>query len=160
MTKIIVGGLVEKDGKYLLIQEAQAKCRGKWFLEAGHLEPGETIFDGAKREIREEGGCEVELTGLCYIHHLPERNFLGLYFATQLLREHSPVDPAEDPAFDPDEILDARWFTYDEILAMAAADQLRIPELVLGVINNYRRGLIAPLDLVSFVDHKPQQPEI
>ena len=67
--------LAEKDGKYLLIQEAQAKCRGKWLLEAGHLDPGETIFEGAKREIREECGRDVELTGICFLHHLPERNF-------------------------------------------------------------------------------------
>ena len=39
MGKIIVGGVVKKDNKYLLVQEAQESCRGKWNVPAGHLEP-------------------------------------------------------------------------------------------------------------------------
>lgn len=46
---VIVGGVVEKDGKFLLVQESKEKCRGKWNIPAGHLDPNETIFDGAKR---------------------------------------------------------------------------------------------------------------
>ena len=33
---IIVGGVVEKDGKYLLVQEAKEKCRGKWNTPVKH----------------------------------------------------------------------------------------------------------------------------
>lgn len=33
---IIVGGVVEKDGKYLLVQEAKEKCRGKWNTAVEH----------------------------------------------------------------------------------------------------------------------------
>lgn len=51
---IICGGVVEKDGKYLLVQESKAKCYGKWCLPAGHLDIGETLFEGAIREIKEE----------------------------------------------------------------------------------------------------------
>jgi 8-oxo-dGTP pyrophosphatase MutT (NUDIX family) len=47
---VIVGGVVEKDGKYLLVQEAQEKCRGKWNLPAGHLDPNETIF-GLRKNV-------------------------------------------------------------------------------------------------------------
>jgi len=34
---IIVGGVITKDDKYLLVQEAQEKCFGKWNIPAGHL---------------------------------------------------------------------------------------------------------------------------
>ena len=64
---IICGGVVEKDGKYLLVQESKAKCYGKWCLPAGHLDVGETLFEGAIREIKEETNCDVELTGICEI---------------------------------------------------------------------------------------------
>ena len=37
---VIVGEVIEKDGKYLLVQEAR-KCREKWNLPAGHLDIGE-----------------------------------------------------------------------------------------------------------------------
>ena len=35
---VIVGGIIEKDGKYLLVQEAKSKCYKKWNFPAGHLD--------------------------------------------------------------------------------------------------------------------------
>ena len=58
---IIVGGVLEKDGKYLLVQEAQEKCYGKWNLPAGHLDPNETIIEAAKREIKEETNLNIDV---------------------------------------------------------------------------------------------------
>ena len=43
MAVIIVGGVIEKDGKYLLVQEGKPQCYKKWNLPAGHLEVGEDI---------------------------------------------------------------------------------------------------------------------
>ena len=67
MGTIIVGGVIEKDGKFLLVQEAQERCRGKWNIPAGHLDPNETVLEGAKREAFEECGCKVEITGVLQI---------------------------------------------------------------------------------------------
>jgi ADP-ribose pyrophosphatase YjhB (NUDIX family) len=50
--EIIVGGIIEKDNKILMVKEAKKKCYGKWNVPAGHLEDGETIFKGAIRERR------------------------------------------------------------------------------------------------------------
>ena len=82
--KVIVGAVIEKEGKYLLVQEAKESCRGKWNLPAGHLDPGETMADGAKREAKEETGCEVELTGVCQIGSRVKENevFASVIFAT------------------------------------------------------------------------------
>ena len=41
--KVIVGGIIEKDGKYLLIQEAKKMCYGKWNFPAGHLDFNESL---------------------------------------------------------------------------------------------------------------------
>lgn len=114
---IIVGGVVEKDNKYLLVQESKASCYGKWNVPAGHLDPGESIFDGAKREIKEETNCDVELTGVCSIgnHLVPNDTFVAILFTTKLLTDS--VKPQAG------EILEAKWFTYEEIIAMS--DQLR-----------------------------------
>lgn len=86
---IIVGGVVEKDNKYLLVQESKPKCYGKWNIPAGHLDPGESIFDGAKREIKEETNCDVELTGVCNIgnHIVPNDTFVAIVFTTKLLTD-------------------------------------------------------------------------
>lgn len=136
---IIVGGVVEKDNKYLLVQESKPKCYGKWNIPAGHLEPGESIFDGAKREIKEETNCDVELTGVCGIgnHIVPHDTFAAIVFTTKLLTD--AVKPQAG------EILEAKWFSYNEILAMK--DQLRQADWIIGAIDFARRGA-APLDLI------------
>ena len=138
---IIVGGLVEKDNKYLLVQESKPKCYGKWNIPAGHLDPGESIFDGAKREIKEETNCDVELTGVCNIgnHIVPNDTFVAIVFTTKLLTD--TVKPQAG------EILEAKWFTYEEIVAMS--DQLRRADWIISAIDFARRGA-APLDLVRF----------
>ncbi len=138
---IIVGGIVEKDNKYLLVQESKPKCYGKWNIPAGHLDPGESIFDGAKREIKEETNCDVELTGVCNIgnHIVPNDTFVAIVFTTKLLTD--TVKPQAG------EILEAKWFTYEEIVAMS--DQLRRADWIISAIDFARRGA-APLDLVRF----------
>ena len=140
---IIVGGVVEKDGKYLLVQEAQEKCRGKWNIPAGHLDPNETIFDAAKREVKEECGFDVELTGVCQIGTIKREDdaWVSVIFSTRVLNG--------DIKFDPNGILDAKWFTYEEIVNMK--DQLRMESFVLGAINNVRNTQIASMDIVKLL---------
>ena len=138
--KVIVGAVIEKEGKYLLVQEAKESCRGKWNLPAGHLDRGETMADGAKRESKEETGCDVELTGVCQIGSRVKENevFASVIFATKLMREEIEFDPAE--------ILDAKWFSYEEILAMRS--EIRNEDLLIGAIENARNGVVAPMEIV------------
>ncbi len=140
-TKVIVGVVVEKNGKYLLVQEAKESCRGKWNLPAGHLDPGETMADGAKREAKEETGCEVELTGVCQIGSRVKENevFASVIFTTKLMREEIEFDSAE--------ILDVKWFSYEEILVMRS--KIRNEGLLIGAIENARNGVVAPMEIVG-----------
>jgi ADP-ribose pyrophosphatase YjhB (NUDIX family) len=62
--------LVQMDGKTLLIQEAKPLYRGRWHLPGGRLESGELLAEAAVREVREEAGIEVRLTGLLCIDQL------------------------------------------------------------------------------------------
>ncbi len=139
-TKVIVGVVIEKNGKYLLVQEAKESCRGKWNLPAGHLDPGETMADGAKREAKEETGCEVELTGVCQIGSRVKENevFASVIFTTKLMREEIEFDSAE--------ILDVKWFSYEEILVMRS--KIRNEGLLIGAIENARNGVVAPMEIV------------
>ena len=141
---IIVGGVLEKDGKYLLVQEAQEKCYGKWNLPAGQLDPNETIIEAAKREIKEESGLDVELTGVCQIGNrkLEDDVFVSVIFSTKVL--------GGDIKFDPNEILDVKWFSYEELLSMKA--QLRSENLILGAINNARSELVTPISIVEILN--------
>ena len=141
---IIVGGVLEKDGKSLLVQEAQEKCYGKWNLPAGHLDPNETIFEAAKREIKEESGLDVELTGVCQIGNkkLEDDLFVSVIFSTKVL--------GGDIKFDPDEILDVKWFSYEELMSMKA--QLRSEKFIMGAIDNVRNKLVTPISIVEMLN--------
>lgn len=133
--------MIEKDGKYLLVQEAKEKCYGKWNLPAGHLEPNESIIAGAIREAREETGCNVEPTGICQIgNRVSENNLLvEVVFTAKLIHETI--------TFDKTEILDVKWFTYEEILSMR--DKIRNEKLIIDAIDSVRKGIIAPLEIIS-----------
>lgn len=139
-TSIAAGGVIEQEGKYLLIQEAKEDVHGKWNLPAGRLDPGETVSEAAKREIYEECGFRVELTGVCQIGSwkLVDNIAIGIIFSTKIV--------GGEINFNPDEILDAKWFTYDEILAMKS--ELRSADFLIGAINNLRSHRVAPIDIV------------
>ncbi len=148
-TEFVVGGVIEKDGKYLLVQEAKKSCYGEWNLPAGHLEIGETILEAAKREIWEETGCEVELKGICQIGSRASKSqsIVWTTFVAQLVAETIHIT-------DPAETLDIKWWSYDEILVLRDAGKIRNPSYVLGSIDAYRQGIIASLDLVKIYPRK------
>lgn len=139
---IIVGGLIEQDGKFLLIQEAKERCYGKWNLPAGHLDVGESLQEGAKREIKEETGCDVELTGVCQIGNRKRVDlaFASILFTARIINETIQI-------LDPTEILNIKWFSYEEILSMH--DEIRNVDLLIGAIENYRSNIIAPLEIIK-----------
>jgi ADP-ribose pyrophosphatase YjhB (NUDIX family) len=54
-----VGALVFQDGEVLFVREGEM-----WLLPGGRLEPDESPTAGARREVSEETGIEIEITGL------------------------------------------------------------------------------------------------
>lgn len=139
--KVIVGGIIKKDGKYLLVQEAKKKCYKKWNFPAGHLDFNETLKQGAIREIKEETGCDVTLDGVCYIANRVIENdlFIMIVFNCKLINEHIE--------FDKEEILDVKWFEYGEIINKME-NELRGAYVKTAVMNN-KQNLIAPIEIVD-----------
>lgn len=138
---IMVGGVIEKNGKFLLVQQAKEKYRGKWNLPAGSLEPNESVFEGAKREIFEETGCNVDLTGVLQISNrvFEDKVFVGFMFSTKLL--------SEKIHFDTNEILDVRWFSYEELLNMK--EDLRLYYWIINAIKAYKNNKIMDLHIIN-----------
>lgn len=138
--RVGVGAVVEKNGYYLLVQEANEKYRGRWSLPIGHLEPNEAIIEAAKREVKEEAGCDVELTGICRIgNRVSEDERVVIVFTAELLHEGAD--------FDADEIFDVRWFSYEEILAMRS--EIRNEDLVISAIDNARNNFVVSIDIIN-----------
>ena len=57
----------DEDGRLLLIQRLKEPEAGAWGLPGGKVDFGERAEDTARREITEELGVEIELTGLACI---------------------------------------------------------------------------------------------
>ncbi|NWA19819.1 nucleoside triphosphatase NudI [Serratia liquefaciens] len=62
--RIIVCPIIENNGEYLLCKMADDRgvFPGKWALSGGGMEPGETIEQALRREIREELGEALQIT--------------------------------------------------------------------------------------------------
>ena len=74
---VSVAALVTNDeGKILLVN---SPWRG-WEYPGGLIEPGETFQEALHREIREESGVEVEITGFIGICKNVERNIVNIDF--------------------------------------------------------------------------------
>ena len=134
---IVVGGIIEKDGKYLLIQEAKKMCYGKWNFPAGRLEFKESLKQGAIREIKEETGCDVELNGV-----LEDDLRIMVFFNAKLVNENIK--------YDKNEILDVKWIGYDEIMNKMD-DELR-GSYVKTAVYNKKNNLIAPIEIVDVLN--------
>lgn len=129
-------------GRLLMVREHQG---GRLVLNqpAGHLEPGETLLEAARRECLEETGWEVEPTGLVGIHQWEADNgtpYLRFTFAATPLRHHPgrPLDTG---------IVAAVWMAPEEVLA---APDLRSP-LVARCVRHWRERAPHPLSVVESV---------
>jgi len=141
--RVTVACVVEKDGRYLMVEEADKSSGALVFNQpAGHLEQGESLVQAALRETLEETGWHVELTGLLAIalHDAPK---LGItYYRTTFVARPLRLDTGA--RLDPD-IHAVHWLDYEAILERSA--RMRSP-LALAMIERHRRGICYPLDLI------------
>ncbi len=55
-----VGGVVIHRNRVLLVRRKREPLKGEWSIPGGLIELGEELSQGARRELREETGLEVE----------------------------------------------------------------------------------------------------
>lgn len=138
-----VAAIVQKDGRYLLVQE-MADGKKVYNQPAGHLDPGESLVAAVIRETREETAWTVRPTALVglYTYVAPANGvtYLRVCFAAEPIEHHAGA------ALDT-EIVRAVWRTRTEIEALDRAGELRSP-LVLRCIADFERGDRAPLALL------------
>jgi ADP-ribose pyrophosphatase YjhB (NUDIX family) len=145
---IVSGVAVEYQGKFLITQQAQGTFHeGKWAIPGGVLDSGMTILENAKKEILEETGLEVEVTGL-----------LGIL--KKDLKPKEPTDPEgliiyflyHGKAKTPEvkirrgEISDFKWLTLEELKDFPKDDFRPIMDWVIQVLE---RGGEFPIEVVS-----------
>ena len=138
---IVVGTVVEKDGKILLVQEKQPRAYGLWNTPAGWLDKGESVLDGAKRETKEETGFDVEINSLLGIYVGPGLADPNLIVIKIMFR--SSITGGE-LKFSKDELLNVKWFNPSEILAMKDSELRGIRKEIEDLVS----GKSYPIDVI------------
>lgn len=121
---VVAGVVVKKDGKYLLLQEKQPKAYMLWNFPAGKVDIGESFEQAAIREAKEESGYDVELIKEIGIFQKISTDAVKHAFEARII--------GGELKFPENEMLDAKWFTFDEIKQMK--DKLR-GEWIIEAIN-------------------------
>jgi 8-oxo-dGTP diphosphatase len=113
----VVGVMVERDGKILIVQESKPGREGLFSIPGGHVEDHETLLEAAIREVKEESGYEVELTGLIGVFQTvrPHINVSGPVFGARITGG-SAVASKEHP--------EVRWVTIEELRDLQKAQRM------------------------------------
>jgi 8-oxo-dGTP pyrophosphatase MutT (NUDIX family) len=143
---VTVAAIIERDGRYLLVEEHTADGL-RLNNPAGHLDPGESLVDGAAREALEETAhpfVPQALVGIYLSRFVrPERDedvtYLRFAF-TGTVGEAIAGQALDEP------IVRTLWMTLDEV--RASVDRHRSP-LVLQCIEEHHAGRRLPLSVLS-----------
>jgi 8-oxo-dGTP diphosphatase len=96
--------IIFRDTHVLLIERGKGAMRGMWSFPGGHIEPGETARDAARREVLEETGITCGIAGLLDVHDVILRDTAGLLSAHYVIAVHygrwiaGEAHPASDAA--------------------------------------------------------------
>jgi 8-oxo-dGTP pyrophosphatase MutT (NUDIX family) len=141
---VTVAAVIERAGRFLIIEEHTAAGL-RLNQPAGHLDPGESLLQAVVRETMEETAHEFTPTALVGIYLARFRppgatddvTYLRVTFCGDAGRDHGV-------ALD-DGIVRVLWMTYEEL---AACPERHRSELVMQCVEDYRRGVRAPLSLL------------
>ena len=106
--RVGVAAVVLRDNQVLLVQRGRDPGKGSWGLPGGMLELGETLAEGAHREVMEECGVEIEIGPLVAVFEPMQRDEDGRlrfhYVVVDYLARYVTGEPRAG-----DDADDARW---------------------------------------------------
>ena len=104
---------VDAGGRVLLVKQLSGPYAGAWLLPGGGVDPGESVEDALRREMREETACELRDLRHIATYEVDERTqdfraLVHLYRGTSIgepraeqgsaVRWAAPTDPGFHPA--------------------------------------------------------------
>ena len=105
----------------------------------GHLEENETIFEGVKRETKEETGCDIEL----------KQVFPIITNGKNIIMIHILADLVNDSIqYNKDEIIETKWIELEELKKMKD-DELRSYPVVDFIVQNLEKKRLYELDMIQ-----------
>lgn len=140
---VVVASVVERDGRFLVVEERDEEGRLVINQPAGHLDRGETLIAAARRETLEETAWHTEPLAIIGIYTYPRPGtdivYMRCCYHSRAL--HQEAGRALDQPVER-----VCWYTREELLERRAMH--RSP-LVMRCIEDYLAGRRFPLDLVQ-----------
>lgn len=101
----------DDDGRVLLIQRNLPPAAGYWHVPGGKLEPGESMVEGVRREVKEETGLDVTIGPIMAV---VERRQEGFHYVIVdfLARLDNPNQTEVKPS---DDARAAAWVAENEL---------------------------------------------
>ncbi len=133
--RVGIGVLIQNDkGEVLMGLRQGSHGAGEWSFPGGHLDFGETIFETAKRETKEEVGLDVEEFELISVademRYIKTDNKHYLNIGIKAV-----YNGGEPKLMEPEKCKEWRWFSLEDLPE-------RIFEGTELVINNFKKGKI------------------
>lgn len=119
-----VGVVVFKGDDVLLIKRGKPPREDTWSLPGGAQRLGETVRDAAIREVLEETGVRIEITGLVDVLDSIHRDADGNVEYHYTLIDFVAVWRAGDPAAGSDAV-DAKWVSVDGLADLGLWSETR-----------------------------------
>ncbi len=146
----VVGGIIEKNGKILLVKEAQAEAdTGKWSHPAGWIDVGEDPIKAGEREIKEETGFNFTSTHVLGVYSLVRKDLSPVRHAIKIILIG---DISSEKVYEiADDVSEIKWFTPEEIEEMDTKTlrDVDIKKMVKDYFSNKRFSLELLNHLVS-----------
>jgi 8-oxo-dGTP diphosphatase len=110
VTIVVTAAIVEDHGRYFVTRRLKgAHLEGLWEFPGGKIEPGESLADGLRRELKEELGTDVVIGEEIFTvtHNYPDRSVELHFLACAFLNAPVPLLGQE-----------MRWVARDELRAL------------------------------------------
>lgn len=140
---VITGCVIQDNNRILMVQEGQGMEKELWNFPSGRLENKEKILNAAIREVEEETGYKISISGLLGVY-----NFISINNDQVIMFCYIGEVVGGSLRYDNNEIINVKWLSFDEI-AELSDNKLRTHTLIRKIISDLKNKSTLPLDIVN-----------
>lgn len=134
---------VINDNEVLIIKENKPFAMNKWNFPSGRIEYKEDILDAARREVKEETGFDVKLTGTTGVY-----NFISSSNDQVILFHFTGEIIGGSLRFEEDVIIDSKWIKVSELMSFDN-NQLRDPSVIRQIVDRIVNQKVHPITIFN-----------
>lgn len=126
-----------------MVQQGQGVEKELWNFPSGRLENKEKILNAAIREVEEETGYKISISGLLGVY-----NFISITNDQVIMFCYIGEVVGGSLRYDNNEIINVKWLSFDEIAELSDS-KLRAHTLIRKIISDLKNKSTLPLDIVN-----------